>query len=96
MSFTTNLIGPWDHLTTNEKVPVSALVPRDVKERMFTTRLTRRGASDKVIASCVFMLDAWLCEHADEFNADIDYEELINDIINHLIKTLKNTQPNAL
>lgn len=90
MSFSTALLGPWDNMSTAEKQLISVAIPPEVKERLFVDLLPRRGSVDKLLARLLYLVDAYVCEHADRINGLDQYEreafvnQLLNSFVTHL------------
>ena len=91
MSFSTALLGPWDDISTAHKQLVSVAIPPEVKERLFTVFLPRRGNVDKLIARLIYLVDAYLVNnpHLGEFDANTR-EEIINNLLNTFVDHLQN------
>jgi hypothetical protein len=97
MSFSTSLLGPWDDISTAHKQLVSVAVPPEVKERLFTVFLPRRGNVDKLIARLIYLVDAYLVNnpHLGEFDANTR-EEIVNNLLNTFVDHLQNLDPKTI
>lgn len=89
----TSILGPYDNLASNEKMIVSASLPRAVKKRLFDIFLPRRGAIDKVVCRCINLIDAYLLAHPqlDEFD-EYTREYFVNEILNAFTRTLQTLE----
>lgn len=94
MSFSTALLGPWDNISTADKQLISVAIPPEVKERLFTVFLPRRGSVDKLLARLVFLVDAYLVEYPQlgEFDANAR-EEIVNNLLNTFVDHLQQLEP---
>ncbi len=95
MSTSTNLLGPYDHLSTSDKTAISCAIPLDVKSRLFDELLPLRGSCDKILSRIIFLLDTYTTIHADEFSRE-DTELLVNNFFNSITEHLRKTPPHSL
>lgn len=97
MSLSTSILGPYDDLTTSEKMLISAAIPPDVRERLFTYFLPRRGALDKVVSRVIYLLDVYLDLHPElsKFN-EYDREVIVNKFYNEITLFLRDLDPRKL
>lgn len=95
MSLSTDLLGPYDHLMTNQKVVVSAAIPQDVKDRLFVKLYHKRGVCDKVISRTLDLVDAWSVKHLSLLIqlSPVQREQCINDMLNSLADHLTTYSP---
>ena len=95
MSNSTNLLGPYDHLTTSEKTAIACAIPHDVKSRLFDNLLPLRGSCDKVLTRIIFILDGYAQLHPTAFDGT-NNELLVNSLFNSITNHLRNTPPAEL
>ena len=97
MSSSTTILGPYDDLTTSDKIIVSGAIPFEVKNFLFEIFLPRRGATDKLITRCLYMLEAYLSEHPQlaEYEEHMR-EEIVNNLLNSFILHLQGLDPQEL
>lgn len=85
MSFSTQLLGPYDDQSTYHKTMVSASIPPEVRDRLFKIYLPRRGAIDKVLTRSIYLLDSYLQAFDESLTLSIgDREEIVNNIFNQI------------
>ena len=90
MSFSTALLGPWDNVSTADKQLISVAIPPDVKERVFTVLLPRRGSVDKLLARLLFLVDAYVAQNPDILELDPSQrEETVNNLLNSFVDHLQ-------
>jgi len=93
----TSLLGPYDHLTTADKICVSALVPLDVKNRLFIDLLPFRGACDKILTRCLYMFDGFFQLNPQLAALEPELRELVvNNMLNALIDHLLTIEATSL
>jgi hypothetical protein len=97
MSTSTTILGPYDDLSTSDKIIISGAVPHDVKNFLFDFFLPRRGATDKLICRSIYMLEAYLSDHQflQEFD-ELTREEIVNNLLNSFITYLQTLDPKSL
>jgi len=99
MSISTSILGPYDDLSTADKIIVSGAIPHEIKNFLFETFLPRRGATDKLITRCLYMIEAYLSEESNQFLQEFDElarEEIVNNLLNSFITFLQNLDAKTL
>ena len=93
----TQLIGPYDHLSAIDKTTVSCMCPIEVKRRLFTDLFPLRGVTDKYLCRCVYMLDGYMNLHPElsEYSPELR-EHFLNELLNALIDHLLTLDPEKL
>lgn len=98
MSFSTSLLGPWDDMSTSHKQLISVAIPPEVKDRLFTKTLPRRGSVDKLLARLIYMVDAYIFTHQTLVAtlSPAEREVFVNNLLNSFIPHLQNLDPKSL
>ena len=91
MSFSTSLLGPYDDLSTTEKIIISAAVPHEIKDFMFVDFLPRRGAVDKVLARGFYLIYGYIQANESLMTlSESDRETVVNKLFNKITVFLQD------
>ena len=97
MNVSTTILGPYDDMTSSEKVILSASVPKPVRRFLFEEFLPRRGAIDKVICRLLNTLDEFLNVNESLVGLSEDAREhVVNELLNSFAQKLTSIDAQTL